>query len=712
MLPEQDPPLGETGAIKWVRENLLSSTMNIILTLISAAIILFILYELVPWLLNSVWNAGSLSECREVLAANANTPETHGACWAVIRDRWVQLLMGTYPPAYYWRSFLALALLFVGLAPILFPERAPKLLYAVTISFPFVMPWLLWGGSFWIPILYMAGFVVAYIGYLVGARAVNSLLGIILAIVVAILWWLYATPLINDGLHRIIAQSRLETAQEDYSARADQLSESLAVLQARQDEVADQITEGSDAKDLLITDIRAERFRRQIGHELPDVTEHLEAAASASDFAGALASLRNVRDILTPFNADFAGPDLSRTIGELRTSARANNPLGPVPEDGAMTEEASTRLADMLALAEESVAYAETDGIADADLNAMVEEFNSRLVALTELREETTALGSDIFRQDEQRRISAGLVRNVTRLQDNQEALPGLIETATTMRAELPELVSAIRTIPDDRSLLEPAITDEDLAALRATLDAEDDVVDAESGVVGTYEELGRVGLAPVGSEQFGGFQLSLVIGITGILMSLPLGILLALGRQSPLLIINKISVVFIEVIRGVPLIVWLMVANFLLNFFLPPGTEFDKVLRVIIMVTLFASAYIAEVVRGGLAALPKGQYEAADALGLDYWKSMRLIVLPQALKISIPGIVNTFIGLFKDTTLVIFIGLTDPLGIVNQIRSDTDWNGVYWELFIFVGLLFFVFCFSMGRYSLFLERKLQREHR
>jgi len=220
------------------------------------------------------------------------------------------------------------------------------------------------------------------------------------------------------------------------------------------------------------------------------------------------------------------------------------------------------------------------------------------------------------------------------------------------------------------------------------------------------------IGITFVPSDDFGGFMLSFIIGITGIILSLPVGVLLALGRQSDLLIINKTSVAFIEVIRGVPLIVWLFTASLLLNYFLPPGTNFDLMLRVIIMVTLFASAYIAEVVRGGLAALPRGQYEAADALGLDYWKAMRLIILPQALKISIPGIVNTFIGLFKDTTLVVFIGLLDPIGLSNAIRATTDWNGIYWELFVFIGLLFFVCCFSMGRYSIWLENKLQREHR
>lgn len=220
------------------------------------------------------------------------------------------------------------------------------------------------------------------------------------------------------------------------------------------------------------------------------------------------------------------------------------------------------------------------------------------------------------------------------------------------------------------------------------------------------------IGITKVESKEMGGFLLATIIGVSGITLSLPLGILLALGRQSDMFLINKMSVAFIETIRGVPLIVWLFTASLLLNYFLPRGTNFDLMLRVIIMVTLFASAYIAEVVRGGLAALPKGQYEAADALGLDYWKSMRLIVLPQALKISIPGIVNTFIGLFKDTTLVVFIGLLDPIGLSNTIRATTEWNGIYWELFVFIGLMFFIFCFSMGRYSLFLEKKLQRGHR
>lgn len=218
--------------------------------------------------------------------------------------------------------------------------------------------------------------------------------------------------------------------------------------------------------------------------------------------------------------------------------------------------------------------------------------------------------------------------------------------------------------------------------------------------------------LESVASRQIGGFLLSIIIGITGIAMSLPLGILLALGRRSAMPLIQSLSVVFIEFIRGVPLITLLFTASLLLNYFLPPGTNFDLILRVIIMVTLFASAYMAEVIRGGLAALPRGQYEAAEALGLDYWKAQRLVILPQALKISIPGIVNSFIGLFKDTTLVMFIGLLDPIALAAAIRANTNWQGIYWELYIFIGAVFFVFCFGMSRYSMYLERRLKTDHR
>lgn len=230
--------------------------------------------------------------------------------------------------------------------------------------------------------------------------------------------------------------------------------------------------------------------------------------------------------------------------------------------------------------------------------------------------------------------------------------------------------------------------------------------------VTNIFASIIPIALEPVESAKFGGFLITFVIGVTGIVGSLPLGILLALGRGSDMPTVKMICVGFIEFIRGVPLITLLFVASTLLNYFLPPGTTFDLILRVIIMVTLFAAAYMAEVIRGGLAALPRGQYEAADALGLNYWQGTRLIVLPQALKISIPGIVNTFIGLFKDTTLVSIIGLLDPIGIMQPIRSTAEWNGIIWELPIFIGLVFFVFCFAMSRYSMYFERKLDTGHR
>ena len=225
-------------------------------------------------------------------------------------------------------------------------------------------------------------------------------------------------------------------------------------------------------------------------------------------------------------------------------------------------------------------------------------------------------------------------------------------------------------------------------------------------------QQLLPVDIRKLQSDDMGGFMLSLIIGVSGIAFSLPLGILLALGRQSDMPLVKMICVGFIEAIRGVPLITLLFTASLLLNYFLPPGTNFDIILRVIIMVTLFSAAYMAEVIRGGLAALPRGQFEAADALGLNYWQAQQYIVMPQALKISIPSIVGNFIGLFKDTTLVIFIGLQDPLALISAVRANTAWNGTYWEPIILVGGLFFIVCFSMSRYSMYLERKLKTDHR
>ena len=223
---------------------------------------------------------------------------------------------------------------------------------------------------------------------------------------------------------------------------------------------------------------------------------------------------------------------------------------------------------------------------------------------------------------------------------------------------------------------------------------------------------LGGFGLEKVTTDKFGGFMLNLVAGLSGIVLSLPLGILLALGRRSRLPLVKILSISFIEIIRGVPLITLLFVAVIILQLFFPPDVSLDQLFRVMIMITFFASAYMAEVIRGGLQAIPVGQYEAAQAMGLRYWQSMRLIILPQALKISIPGIVNTFIGLFKDTTLVIIIGLFDILGQARVLQTNPDWMGkVDHETFLLAAIFFFIICFSMSRYSLNLEKRLDTNH-
>ncbi|MBT5496157.1 MAG: amino acid ABC transporter permease [Alphaproteobacteria bacterium] len=222
----------------------------------------------------------------------------------------------------------------------------------------------------------------------------------------------------------------------------------------------------------------------------------------------------------------------------------------------------------------------------------------------------------------------------------------------------------------------------------------------------------GAFGLPIVPTDKWGGLALTLVLASVAILFSLPLGILLALGRRSEMPIIRTICIAFIELWRAVPLITVLFMASFMLPLFAPEGVNFNELMRALIGFTMFSSAYMAEVVRGGLQALPKGQNEAAQALGLNYWQSMRLIILPQALKIVIPGIVNTFIGLFKDTALVSIIGLFDLLLVAKASVTDAKWLGLEHEAYIFVAVIYFVFCFSMSRYSLWLERKLDTGHR
>jgi general L-amino acid transport system permease protein len=484
MLDPAAPPPGQTGVIRWMRENLVSSWFNAILTFVALYVIWYVLSGILPWTFNGIWNATSLNDCRAIRDARGLES---AACWAVINERWLQILFGFYPTddpllatlfraeelaaaggvdvvfgggmnatdrvAFvssmkndlsnsvifffgYWRPLMALAMLTIAVAPILY-SSLPRWLLLFSLVYPFIAFFLLWGGSIWLPTLVALG--------LVGSIMVGRLVG----------------------------------------ARFGMLGGSLAAIMA--------------------------------------------------------------------FLMIFM------------------NPLSFVGLDG-----------------------------------------------------------------------------------------------------------------------LFPLMPH----------------------VLGVIDSVLPWGLTSIKSDTFGGFMLAIIIGTSGIVLSLPLGIALALGRQSSMPLIQWVCVAFIEVIRGVPLIVWLFTASLLLNYFLPPGTTFDLLLRVIIMVTLFASAYLAEVVRGGLAALPNGQYEAANSLGLDYWKSMRLIILPQALKISIPGIVNTFIGLFKDTTLVVFIGLRDPLGLTNAIRATGEWNGIYWELYIFVGLLFFIFCFFMSRYSMYLEQRLRTDHR
>ncbi|MBY5987427.1 MULTISPECIES: amino acid ABC transporter permease [Roseovarius] len=415
MLPETPPPAAETGITKWMKKNLFATIPNSVLTVAAIVVIYFLLAATLPWILNGIWNATSIRECREILDGAT------GGCFAVLSDRWNQLLFGfKYPSTEYWRPALAFLLLFVAAAPVMFFKYLPRQMLLFTGVYPFLAFWLIWGGSIVPPLLLLLGFVAAYVAF--------------------------------------------------------------KALEKRGFGVA----------------------------------------------------------------------------------------------------------------------------------------------------------------------VLGGL---------------GVLVVAILL-----------------------------------------------AGSIGKIEVLR---LEQVPSRDMGGFMLNMILGTVCVSLSIPIGIALALGRQSDMPIIKWICVVFIEFIRGVPLITLLFVANVVLAYFLPPGTTFDLIIRVIIMITAFASAYIAEVIRGGLAALPRGQYEAGDSLGLDYAQAMRLIILPQALKISIPGIVNVAVGLFKDTTLVSVISMFDLVGMIRgPILASTDWNGVYWELFGFAALLFFVVCYGVSQYSQWLERELNTDHR
>jgi general L-amino acid transport system permease protein len=416
-VPASAPPSNAAGPVKWVKDNLFAGVGNSILTVLAILAIYMVLSKSMPWILNGVWDAPSLSACREIL--NGET----GACFAVLSERWNQLLFGfKYPAELYWRPATAFVLLFVAAAPVLFFDLPRKLLI-FTGLYPFLAFWLIWGGPIFYPLIALIGLIVAYKVF-VAFEKNNFTMALGLGALAAIVIWY-----------------------------------------------------------------------------------------------------------------------LSGFVGE-----------------------------------------------------------NSALLALS------------------------------------FEAVP---------------------------------------------------------------------------SRDLGGFMLNMMLGVTCVSLSLPLGIALALGRQSSMPFIRYICVIFIEFIRGVPLITLLFVASVMLSYFFPPGSGVDLFIRVVIMITMFSSAYIAEVIRGGLAALPKGQYEAADSLGLDYPQAMRLIILPQALKISIPGIVNVAVGLFKDTTLVSVISMFDMIGMIRgPIVASTDWNGIYWELFGFAALLFFVVCYGISQYSQWLERRLATDHR
>ena len=220
----------------------------------------------------------------------------------------------------------------------------------------------------------------------------------------------------------------------------------------------------------------------------------------------------------------------------------------------------------------------------------------------------------------------------------------------------------------------------------------------------------GVLGLPVITTDRWGGLPLTIMLASLAIVLAFPLAVLVALGRRSKLPAIRTFCVIYVELIRGVPLISVLFMASFMFPLFMPQGFTIDVLVRVLVGITLFAAAYLAEIVRGGLQAIPKGQIEAADSLGLTYWQTQRKIVLPQALAMVVPGIINSFISTFKDTSLVTIVSLYELTGSLGlALNSDANWRPFKIEGYLFITLIYFIFCFAMSRYSLWVEKQLNR---
>ena len=222
----------------------------------------------------------------------------------------------------------------------------------------------------------------------------------------------------------------------------------------------------------------------------------------------------------------------------------------------------------------------------------------------------------------------------------------------------------------------------------------------------------GVMGLEPVPTDRWGGLPLTIMLATLSIVFAFPIAVLVALGRRSKLPAIKTFCVIYVELIRGVPLISVLFMASFMFPLFMPPGVSIDVLVRVLVGITLFAAAYMAEIVRGGLQAIPKGQQEAADTLGLTYWQAQRKVILPQALALVVPGIMNNFISIFKDTSLVTIVSLYELTGAMGlALNSDADWRPFKIEAYLFIAAIYFLFCFAMSRYSLWIEKQLNRSN-
>ncbi len=670
------PPSRSVGAAAWMKENLFSTPLNVAITLVSIALFLVLLWYFVDWaLVRAVWGDVPAEACKVAGA---------GACWGFVTEKLRFIMFGLYPPEEQWRVLLATGLITGMVITSCFPNnwsgRVPFQLIAATV----LVGTLLWGLATDIP----ERNALRFAGEGEPETFPRVLQGTLIALAVGFGWivcrlleirsnmvWIGAVAVflaIYAGDWEPYAPSYVAVEREGMSPDA---LESAARCQSRAERLrADQPT--ADLTDALEAAGCTDKLRRYLGFDGLTYRPSQVDPDSIYGLHDALGLDLSALDHAIYF-VTYTIPDVISwvfvQIGNLLVPLLNllvlvyNWVLGPLGLIGG-----PLTLVILLLVLVAWPAYQCAREAADHERPPSrwrilaIMGFGLSLFALFGFAYGWLGGGSDV-----------------------QDAVALVLSVA---------LVAATVAVPFGLLMM---------LSLKGSLPLLAYLWIVTLAVAGVLMWGGIFELSPQKTTDFGGIALTIGLTLFGFVGAFPIAVLAALGRRSTLPVVRWTSIIYIETIRGVPLITLLIMSSIMLPLFLPEGVSIDKLLRAQIAIILFMAAYFAEVVRAGLQSLPKGQYEAADAMGLTYWQKTRLIILPQALAVTIPSMVNSLLSLFKDTTLVVVIGLYDLLLAAKTALTDREWLGFYLEAYVFLAIIYWIFCFAMSRYSMFLEHRV-----